>query len=191
MGFVKRTCTTSKPEIPEQAMEAKLIFQHQIVNFVEQYSIPPSLILNFDQTPLKYAPVANRTLSMKGSKHLAIAGGSFRQAITATFRITYTTKFLPMQLIYGGKTTKSFPRVKLPDSFSLSANEKPFSNTQVSLKLLDEIIIPYIQREREMLQLPHDQTALLIIDVFSGQMTDPVIEKIRENSIKLVKYHQI
>ena len=42
MGFVKRTCTTSKPEIPEQAMkEAKLIFQHQIVNFVEQYTIPP------------------------------------------------------------------------------------------------------------------------------------------------------
>ena len=38
-----------------------------------------------------------------------------------------------------------------------------------------------------MLQLPHDQPALLIIDVFSGQMIDPVIEKIRENSIKLVK----
>ena len=92
-----------------------------------------------------------------------------------------------MQLIYGGKTKKSFPRVKFPDSFSLSANEKHFSNTQESLKLLDEIIIPYIQKEREMLQLPHDQPALLIIDVFSGQMTDPVIEKIRENSIKLVK----
>ena len=31
MGFVKRTCTTSKPEIPELAKrEAKLIFQHQI-----------------------------------------------------------------------------------------------------------------------------------------------------------------
>ena len=61
-----------------------------------------------------------------------------------------------MQLIYGGKTTKSFPRVKFPDSFSLSANDKHFSNTQESLKLLNEIIIPYIQKEREMLQLPHD-----------------------------------
>ena len=56
-----------------------------------------------------------------------------------------------------------------------------------SLKLLDEIVIPYIEKERANLQLPDDKPALLIIYVFSGQMTDPVIEKIRENSIKLVK----
>ena len=35
MGFTKRTCTTSKPEIPELAKkEAKLIFQHQIADLV-------------------------------------------------------------------------------------------------------------------------------------------------------------
>ena len=38
-----------------------------------------------------------------------------------------------------------------------------------------------------MLQLPADQPALLIIDVFSGQMTEPVMEKMRENNIKLVR----
>ena len=188
MGFVKRTFTTSKPEIPEKAkMEAKLLYQHQIVSYVEEYSIPPSLILNFDQTPLKFAPVTNRTLSAKGSKHAAVTGSSFKQAITATFGITCENKFLPMQLIYGGKTERSIPRVKFPNSFSLSANEKHFSNTLESLKLLDEIVIPYIEKERANLQLPDDQPALLIIDVFSGQMTDPVIEKIRENSIKLLK----
>ena len=184
MGFVKRTCTTSKPEIPEKAkMEAKLLYQHQIVSYVEEYSIPPSLIVNFDQTPLKFAPVANRPLSAKGSKHTAITGSLFKQAITATFGITCENKFLPMQLIYGGKTERSIPKVK----FSLSANEKHFSNTLESLKLLDEIVILYIEKERANRQLPDNQAAVLIIDVFSGQMTDPVIEKIRENSIKLVK----
>lgn len=35
MGFTKRTCTTSKPEIPELAKkEVKLIFQHQIADLV-------------------------------------------------------------------------------------------------------------------------------------------------------------
>ena len=188
MGFVKRTCTTSKPEIPEKAkMEAKLLYQHQIVSYVEECSIPPPLIVNFDQTPLKFAPVANRTLSAKGSKHVAITGSSFKQAITATFGIICENKFLPMQLIYEGKTERSIPRVKFPNSFSLSTNEKHFSNTLESLKLLDEIVIPYIEKERANLQLPDNQAAVLIIDVFSGQMTDPVIEKIRENSIKLVK----
>ena len=56
-----------------------------------------------------------------------------------------------------------------------------------SLKSLDEIVIPYIEKERANLQLPDDKPVLLITYVFSGQMTDPVIEKIRENSIKLVK----
>ena len=115
MGLVKCTCTTSKPEIPEKAKnEAKLLFQHQIVSYVEQYSILPSLILNFDQTLLKFAPAANRKLSSKGSKHLVIAGSSFKQAITATFGITYGDKFLPMQLIYKGKRERSLPRVNEP-----------------------------------------------------------------------------
>ena len=73
-----------------------------------------------------------------------------------------------MQLIYGGKAERSFPNVKFPDSFSLSANEKRFSNTQGSLKLIEETITPYVEKEREMLDLGKDQPTLLIIDVFSG-----------------------
>ena len=92
-----------------------------------------------------------------------------------------------MQLIYGGKTQRSYPRVKLSDSFSLSANEKHFSNTQKSLKLTDEIITPYVDKELEILDLGEQQQALFIIDVFSGQMTDSVIEKLKENNIKLTR----
>ena len=66
-----------------------------------------------------------------------------------------------MQLIYGGKTSKSLPRVEFPDSFTLSVNEKHYSNEQESLKLLDEVIIPYVTSEREKLQLPI-QPALFI-----------------------------
>ena len=187
MGFTKRTCTTSKPEIPELAKEeAKLIFQHQIADLVERHSILTSLVMNFDQTPIKYMPVANQTLSRKGSKHVAIKGLSFKKSITATFGITFNLKFLPMQLIYGGKTQRSLPRVKFPDSFSLSVNENHFSNTQELLKLIDEIITPCVEKEREILDLGEQQQALLIIDVFSGQMTDPVIEKLR-NNIKLTR----
>ena len=92
-----------------------------------------------------------------------------------------------MQLIYKGKTQRSFPRVNFPSFFSLSANSKHFSNTQESLKLLDEIIIPYVEKERETLNLDKNQPALLIINVFSGQVTKPIIDKTTENNIKLVK----
>ena len=72
-----------------------------------------------------------------------------------------------------------------------NTNEKPFSNTLESLKLLDEIVIPYIEKERVNLQLPDNQPTLFIADEFSGEMTEPVIKKIHENSINLLKSHQI
>ena len=101
MGFTKRTCTTSKPENPQltKKKKAKLILQHQSADLVVRHSIPPSLVMNFDQTPLRYAPVANQTLSRKGSKHVAIKVLSFKKSITAILRITFNLRFLPMQLI--------------------------------------------------------------------------------------------
>ena len=130
MGFVKRACTTARPEIPEGAKkEGQLIFHHEITSLVKKYSIPPSLVVNIDQTPLKYAPVASRTMGKKNSKHFHVADFSYKQAITGTFGITFSNFFLPMQLIYGGKTSQSLPKFKFPESFALSANLKHFSNT--------------------------------------------------------------
>lgn len=124
-----------------QEKEAKLFFQHQTVHLEERYSIPTSLIMNFDQTTVKYTPLANQTLK-KGSKRVAIKRCLFRQSITATFGINFVSNFLPMQLIYGGKTEKSLPHVNSPDSFCLSTNEKEFTNTQKYLKLIKDIIVP-------------------------------------------------
>ena len=167
--FVKRTCTTSKPEIPELAKrEAKLIFQHQIADLVEKHDIPHSMIMNFDQTRCKFAPVQNRTLDKKGSSHIAIVGSAYKQAIIATFGITFANSFLPMQLSTEEKP-RSIPHFRFPKGFSLSANPKHFSNTQETLKLMDEIMIPYVESECKRLQLNDDHPALVILDVFSGQ----------------------
>ena len=75
MGFVKRACATAQPEIPEGARkEAKLIFHHEIISLVERYSIPPTLFINIDQNPLKYALVSSRKMAIKISKHVHVAG---------------------------------------------------------------------------------------------------------------------
>ena len=58
-------------------------------------------------TPSKFAPVQSRTLDIRGTPHVAIVGAAYRQAITATFGITFANGILPMQLIYGGKTERS------------------------------------------------------------------------------------
>ena len=73
--------------------------------------------------------------------------------ITATFTITFDRHFLPMQLIYAGKTTKRLPRVQFPASFSLSFNPKHYNNEEESIKVLSDIVIPYVAKEREKLGL--------------------------------------
>ena len=109
--------------------KTKLIFQGQIANLVEHHFIPLSLLMDFDQTRVKYVFVAKQTLSRKGSNLVAIKDLSFKKSIIASFRITFNLKFVPMQLIYGGKSQRTLPRVNFPDSFSLNAKEKHFSNT--------------------------------------------------------------
>ena len=82
MGFVRRGKTASKPEIPQRAKnEAALILQHQIVDLVEKYQIASLMLINIDQTPLKYAPVSNQTMVQKRSKHVTIEGSSYKNAI--------------------------------------------------------------------------------------------------------------
>ena len=133
---------------------------------MECHSIPLPVVMNFDQTPLKYVPVANQTLLRKGSKYLVIKTQSFKEAFTATFGITFYDKFLPMQLIYGSKTKQSLLKVKFRDSFSLNVNEKHFSNTNESFKLIEDIVTLYAEKERDKLGLSDNQSAPVIFDVF-------------------------
>ena len=125
--------STGKVEIPEGARkEAELLYLHNIVTIVEKYEIPHSLIMNLDQTPLKYIPAMNHTMAKQSSKSVSIAGSSDTCNITGTFTIVLNDHFLPMQLIYGGKTKQNLPRFKFPNGFSLSCNPRHFNNVIIS-----------------------------------------------------------
>ena len=123
--------TTGKVDIPVGAQkEAELEFLHQIVNQVEKCQIPPSLIINFDQTPSKYVQVSSMTMAKRGETNVLIAGANHKRSITAAFSITFNHKFLLMQLTYKGKTNQSLPKMDFPDDFSLSAKKKPITATK-------------------------------------------------------------
>ena len=96
-----------------------------------------------------------------------------------------------MLLICGVKTLQNFPRFEFFQdsrfSFSFSANDKHSSNTKEFLKVLDEIIKPYVISERKRKELDINHPDLLLMDAFRGQMTDLILLKLRENSIFLVR----
>lgn len=129
-------------------------------------------------------------MAAKGSKTIPNTWSTNKYLITATSTVTLDGNFLPPQLIYGGKTTKSFPCVEFPSSFCLSANSKHYSNESESIKILEDIIFPYVNSEKktkkQTIQLPSTQPALLIMDVSKGQMTNVVLNTLQENGIFLI-----
>ena len=162
------------------------VFLHEIVSIVEKHKIPPALIINIDQPPLKYVSVGNETLAPRGETSVTIEGSADKRSITGTFTISLHGEFFPVQLIYGGKTSQSLPRFEFPSGFLLSANPKHFSDTDESLKFLKEIIKPYVKKLRELLKCSVDQKALVIMDVFTGQMTTAVLDAFKEADIYIV-----
>ena len=187
LNFVKRRKTSSKVDIPKKArQEIEFLFLHEIVTKVEKHNIPSKLILNIDQTPLKYVPFGNETLAPRGETSVTIEGSSDKRSVTGTFAISLHGDFLPMQLVYGGKTSQSLPRYRFPKGFCLSFNPKHFSNTNESIKFLKEIITPYVVKQRELLKCQVDQKALVIMDVFTGQMTAEVLNAYEEANILII-----
>ena len=58
--------STGEVEIPEGARkEAESLYLNNIVTIVEKYEIPHSLIMNLDQTPLKYIPAMSHIMVKK------------------------------------------------------------------------------------------------------------------------------
>ena len=65
----------------------------------------------------------------------------------------------------------------------MTQNPKHWSNEE---ELINEIIAPYIVKKRAELKLSEEQKALLIWDVFRGQMTDNVKKTLDSLNIECV-----
>ena len=183
LGFRKRVATTGKVEVPEGARKETGLQHHfRVVNIIEKHNIPKSLVLNSDQAPSKYVTVGRTTMAPKNSTRVGLAASTDKRSITLTLAVTLDGKILPLQIIYGGKTEQSLPKITFPAKFSTSVNEKHYSNTKEVFKYLLEIVILYVNEERKKIA-DADQYVLLIWYVFRGQKTEAVTSLLQEQKI--------
>ena len=74
-NYTRQKGTASKVALLDGILEEnELLFHHQIVEKVECYDIPDSIILSFDQTPSEYVPVASTTLAKRNPKQVCLEG---------------------------------------------------------------------------------------------------------------------
>ena len=186
MNFTKRAGTTQAKISPERFKELQLQFLQDIVDVVKMEDIPPQLIFNWDQTGLNLVPASFWTMAQKGQKRIQIKCLKDKRMITAVFCGSLIGEFLPMQLIYGGKTDRCHPPVAFPDDWNITHNENHWSNESTMLQYIQRIIVPFVERVRSHLGLDERQAALAIFDHFKGQITESVIKLLDEHNIHSV-----
>ena len=121
----------------------------------------------------------------RGTKNISIPGTPDYRQITGTFAITLAGDFLPIQLIYAGKTRLCHAKYTFPPSFHVTHTMNHWANEETSIALLEEIIIPYVEKKRQELGL-EKQKWLLICDVFKGKWTDRVKDTVSKSKGKMI-----
>jgi len=114
MGHVKcKACSTAKLE-PSHYEQLKEQFLLDIKIVVEMEDIPADLILNWDHTGINIVPGCPWTMEEKGAKRVNCVGLDDKCQITTVICVTLSGLFLPLQIIYQGKTAASLPIHSFP-----------------------------------------------------------------------------
>lgn len=174
MGFVPRKPTTAKSKLSVENFAAKKKeFLDDVVTTVEMEEIPPELILNWDQTGIRLVPSSSWTMEQRGVKRVEMVGQNDKRLITAVFCGSIQGDFLPVQVIYKGKTVRCHPHFEFPPGWHITHSPNHWSTETTVLQYIEHIIEPYVRSVREMFYTV-TTPGLIIMDNFKGQVTEKV-----------------
>ena len=164
MGYVKRKATTKSPPgmTPEVFESLKDGFLKQIAKMVQLRNIPDCLIINLDQTGVKLIPVGDWTMSPEGSNRVEVIGLNDKWQITATFAACLDSTFLPMQVLYQGKTDRSHRKYQFPVGFDIFHSPNHWANEETCIRFFENIIFSYIKKVREEMYAPSQKAIVLM-----------------------------
>ena len=80
--------------------------------------------------------------------------------ITAVFGGSAVGDFLPVQLIYKGKTSHSHPRFVFPLNWHITHSPNHWSTEATMLEYIEHIIVPYVEKVRD--EVGRDKACLVI-----------------------------
>ena len=168
MGFVKRKGSTSaKIPVPEFE-KRKEQYLSDICAVVIMNDIPPSLVINWDQTAIHLVPVDGWTMNKQGEKSIPISGLDDKREITVVLAVTLAGEYLPPQLLYQGKTERCHPAIEFPPEWDVWHSDNHWSNEVTMLRYTDKVLLPFVKKKRKAMGLNKIHLCLTIYDVFRG-----------------------
>ena len=97
MKFVQRKANSAQSKYAvSNFLEVKKTFLDEVFATVEMEVIPLDLILNWDQTGIKFVPASSWTMEQRGKKRVEMAGVKDKKQITVFFCGNMRGDFLPI-----------------------------------------------------------------------------------------------
>ncbi|KAJ7815544.1 hypothetical protein B0H13DRAFT_2381017 [Mycena leptocephala] len=140
---------------------------------IKEHRIPAALVVNADQTGVVYLPGSRMTYAPRGSKQVGLIGNEEKRTFMALLAVSAAGEALPIQCVYEGKTSRSIP--------SKSATSRQECDDAKFRFWVDDVLVPYLNAQRERLSLPLSQKALVIIDVWSVHRSREFQDWLRKN----------
>ena len=119
-----RRFSNPKPLIAPGLIKEIGIFYKEIHQLVKCFNIPKELVINIDQIQLPFVLVISYTMENKCNQCVPVAGTTDYRQITGTFSVSLSGDFLPVQLIYQGKTKRCQPTYPFPREFHVTQTKK-------------------------------------------------------------------
>ena len=174
IGFLQRKPTTAKSKFSVEDFAAKKReFLNDVVTTVDMEEIPAELILNWDQTGIRLVPSSSWTMEQRSVNRVEMVGQNDKRQITAVFCGSLQGDFLPVQLIYKGKTSRCHPHFEFPPGWHVTHSPNHWSTEATMLQYIEHIVEPYARSVRDMLYTA-TTPGLIIMDNFKGQVTEKV-----------------
>ncbi|EIW75141.1 hypothetical protein CONPUDRAFT_23936, partial [Coniophora puteana RWD-64-598 SS2] len=176
LKWVPRRSTRAAQKTPKDAKEQGYeLFLHLARWFRDSGARYPSLFINFDQTQVVMADNAASTLDIEGSKQIAVVGKEEKRAFTAVVGVSASGDVLPTQFIFKGATDRSLPSLSAPCraeasrlGFDYALNDTTYWSDHESMeRYLDQVVVPYLTREKELNSCHDDQECAVLLDCWS------------------------
>ena len=106
---------------------------------------------------MSYASPGKYTFHPKGAKAVPIKGIDDKKQITATFTVSITGTFLPIQLIYEGETPRYLARFDFSADFNFTFSDNCWSNTEKSIELFEKAMFPCLKQAKASLKYSKEQ----------------------------------
>ena len=117
MGFSKRRANSKFKMLVSDFETVKDDFCNDVKCVVKMEDIP---VINWDQTAMKIVPSSSWTMEKRGIKRVEIVAIDDKRQITAVLGCSLSGRFLPLQLMYQGTTTRCLPKISFPENWHIT-----------------------------------------------------------------------